>query len=137
LGITTVFSRRRADPAQARVQGRRRPSACQEERMQELVAVVPDLWADHHVVRARAAALDLPGVEHVDASARDLTVRVAYDPARTDEGAIVAALTAAGYPPGEPAASETHRDKAAWTSGPRVTTTNEADLSMSGDYRKY
>lgn len=105
--------------------------------MQELVAVVPDLWADHHVLRARAAVRDLPGVEQVEASARDLTVRVRYDPAQTDDGTIVAALTAAGYAPGEPLAAEAHKDKAAWSAAPRVTTTNATDLSMSGDYRKY
>jgi len=105
--------------------------------MEELVAVVPDMWADHHVLTARAALSDLPGVDRVDASARDLTVRVAYDPAKTGDEAIVAALTAAGYPPGDPAAAEEHKDKPAWSHGPRATSTNATDLSMSGDYRKY
>jgi copper chaperone CopZ len=105
--------------------------------MDELVAVVPDLWADHHVLSARAALLELPGVERVEASARDLTVRVAYDPQATGEAAIVAALTAAGYPPGEPDADEAHKDKPAWATAPRVTGTNATDLAMSGDYRKY
>jgi len=105
--------------------------------MDELVAVVPDLWADHHVLKARAALLDLPGVEQVEASARDLTVRVAYDPQATGAEAIVAALTAAGYPPGEPADDEARKDKPAWATAPRVTGTNATDLAMSGDYRKY
>jgi copper chaperone CopZ len=105
--------------------------------MNELVAVVPDMWADHHVLSARAALSGLPGVESVVASARDLTVRVAYDPGTTGEGAIVEALTGAGYPPGEPAGSETHKDKPAWATAPRVTRTNASDLAMSGDYRKY
>ena len=105
--------------------------------MEELVAVVPDMWADHHVLGARAALDGLAGVERVDASARDLTVRIAYDPAQTGSEALVAALTAAGYPPGEPAEPETHKDKPAWSGGPRVTTTNATDLSMSGDYRQY
>jgi copper chaperone CopZ len=105
--------------------------------MKELVALVPDMWADHHVLTARSALRELPGVEQVEASARDLTVRVAYDPAETGDEAIVAALTAAGYPPGEPAAEDARKDKPAWSAGPRVTTTNVTDLSMSGDYRKY
>jgi copper chaperone CopZ len=105
--------------------------------MDDLVAVVPDMWADHHVLTARAALLALPGVEAVEASTRDLTVRVAYDPATTGEEAIVDALTAAGYPPGEPAGEESRKDKPAWSHGPRVTVTNATDLAMSGDYRKY
>ncbi len=105
--------------------------------MEELVAVVPDLWADHHVLRVREALRDLPGVEQVDASARDLTVRVAFDPVQTGSEAIVEALSTAGYPPGEPADAEAHKTKEAWSGGPRVTVTNPADLSMSGDYRKY
>jgi copper chaperone CopZ len=105
--------------------------------MKELVAVVPDMWADHHVLTSRGALHALPGVERVTASARDLTVCVTYDPDQTGVEAIVAALTAAGYPPGEPAAEETRKDKPAWSAAPRVTTTNPTDLSMSGDYRKY
>jgi len=105
--------------------------------MDELVAVVPDMWADHHVLTVRQALSDLPGVAEVTASARDLTVRVAYDPQATGEEAIVVALTAAGYPPGEPAAGETRKDKPAWATAPRVTGTNATDLAMSGDYRKY
>lgn len=105
--------------------------------MEELVAVVPDLWADHHVLTARDALVALTGVQQVDASARDLTVRVLYDPGATDGEAIRAALTAAGYPPGEPDQAESRKDKPAWAGGPRITTTNATDLSMSGDYRKY
>jgi copper chaperone CopZ len=86
--------------------------------MDDLVAVVPDMWADHHVLTARAALLALPGVETVEASARDHTVRVAYDPATTGE-------------------EESRKDKPAWSHGPRVTVTNATDLAMSGDYRKY
>lgn len=105
--------------------------------MDELVAVVPDMWADHHVLTVRHALLDLPGVEEVAASARDLTVRVAYDPEKTGDGPILEALTGAGYPPGEPAAGESRKDKPAWAAAPRVTGTNATDLAMSGDYRKY
>jgi copper chaperone CopZ len=105
--------------------------------MDELVAVVPDMWADHHVLTAREAVSALPGVEQVEASARDLAVRVSYDPKKTGEDAIVAALTAAGYPPGEPAAAEPHKDNPAWAQAPRTTGTNATDLAMSGDYRQY
>ena len=33
--------------------------------MDELVAVVPDMWADHHVLTVRKALGDLPGVGEV------------------------------------------------------------------------
>lgn len=105
--------------------------------MDELVAVVPDMWADHHVLTARGALRDLPGVEQVEASARDLTVRVVFDPQQTGDEAIVAALTAAGYPLGQPTGEEPRKDKPAWAVAPRVTGTNATDLAMSGDYRKY
>ena len=105
--------------------------------MNELVAVVPDMWADHHVLTVRKALSDLPGVGEVTASARDLMVRVAYDPQATGEEAIVDALSAAGYPPGEPNVDEARKDKPAWGTAPRVTRTNATDLTMSGDYRKY
>lgn len=105
--------------------------------MNELVVVVPDMWADHHVLAARRALRDLPGIEEVGASARDVTVRVAYDPDATDEAAIVAALAAAGYPAGQPVAGEEHTDKPAWAGAPRITGTNATDIAMSGDYRQY
>jgi len=105
--------------------------------MDELVAGVPDMWADHHVLTVRATLMGLLGVEAVETSARDLTVRITYDSRATGEEAIVVALTAAGYPPGEPAAGETRKDKPAWATAPRVTGTNATDLAMSGDYRKY
>jgi len=105
--------------------------------MEELVAVVPDMWADHHVLIAREAVAALPGVGNVEASARDLTVRVTYDAETTGRDAIVAALAAAGYPPGEPPSEEAHKDKPAWSTAPRITDTNTSDLAMSGDYRQY
>lgn len=105
--------------------------------MDELVAVVPDMWADHHVLTVRHALSDLPGVEQVDASARDLSVRIGFDPQTTSSAALIAALTAAGYPPGDLAAGESRKDKPAWATAPRVTGTNATDLAMSGDYRKY
>ncbi|HMK92279.1 MAG TPA: hypothetical protein VK576_04710 [Thermoleophilia bacterium] len=107
--------------------------------MEELALVLPAMWADHHVLAVRDVLSALPGVGHVDASARDFGLRVAFDPAATDAAAITAALTGAGYRPGDlPAGGEPQRDKPAWASaGSRTTTTNQADLAMSGDHRKY
>ncbi len=105
--------------------------------MAEFVAVVPDMWADHHVLLVREALKGLPGIDRIEASARDLTVRVAYDSQQADPETIAAALTTAGYPPGEPAAGETRTDKPEWSAAPRVTRTDPSDLTMSGDYRQY
>ena len=64
---------------------------------------------------------------------------LAYDPAITDPQRIAAALEQGGYRVGEPeetAAPPT--DKPAWSAaGVRVTSTDPADLAMSGDHRKY
>ena len=54
------------------------------------------------------------------------------------QAGALAALTAAGYQPGElPAAGPPHHDKPSWADGPRVTTTDVGDAAMSGDYRQY
>ena len=107
--------------------------------MEELALVLPAMWADHHVLAVRGVLTALPGVGQLDASARDFSLRVAFDPAATGAEAITAALTGAGYAPGDlPAGGEPQRDKPAWASGGgRTTTTNPADLAMSGDHRKY
>jgi copper chaperone CopZ len=105
--------------------------------MEEVVVKLPDLWADHHVLRVRETLVRAPGVAAVVASAKDHEVRVSFDPAATSPGAVVAALAAAGYEAGELPADEARRDKPAWATAPRVTGTNATDIAMSGDYRKY
>lgn len=107
--------------------------------MQELVLEVPGMWADHHVIAVREVLQREDGISVTAASARDATVRIEYDPDRADAKHIATVLEAAGYPPGAatPAASPP-TDKPAWaTAGVRVTTTNPADLKMSGDHRNY
>jgi copper chaperone CopZ len=106
--------------------------------VEQIVLTVPDMWADHHALIARHALAALPGVTEVFASARDLRVTVVFDSGVTDAAAVAAALTAAGYQPGElPAAGPPHHDKPSWADGPRVTTTDVGDAAMSGDYRQY
>ena len=106
--------------------------------MEQIVLTVPDMWADHHALIARHALAALPGVTEVFASARDLRVTVVFDSGVTDAAAVAAALTAAGYQPGElPAAGPPQHDKPSWADGPRVTTTDVGDAAMSGDYRQY
>ncbi len=107
--------------------------------MKELTLTLPAMWADHHVLAVRKVLADTPGIGAVKASARDFTLRVAFDPATISAEAIVAELAAAGYVEGAaPGAGEPESAKAAWMDGgSRATTTNPADAAMSGDYRKY
>jgi copper chaperone CopZ len=107
--------------------------------MEQLALIVPGMWADHHVIAVRGLFRDMEGVDVTGASAMDATLRLEYDPAKTDPQRIAARLEQAGYPAGEaPAADAPPTDKPAWaTAGVRVTVTDPADQTMSGDHRKY
>ena len=107
--------------------------------MEQLALIVPGMWADHHVIAVRGLVREAEGVEVADASAMDATLRLEYDPARTDPQRIAALLEQAGYATGEsPEADTPPTDKPAWlTAGVRATATDPVDLSMSGDHRKY
>ncbi len=107
--------------------------------MEQLALSVPGMWADHHVIAVRGLFRDTEDVQVSGASAMDATLRLEYDPAKTDPQKIAAQLEQAGYPTGDaPAADAPPTDKPAWlTAGVRVTVTDPADLTMSGDHRKY
>ena len=107
--------------------------------MEQLALIVPGMWADHHVIAVRGLFHDEEGVEVTGASAMDATLHLEFDPAKTDPQRIAARLEQAGYPSGDgPAVDAPPTDKPAWlTSGVRVTTTDAADLAMSGEHRKY
>ena len=107
--------------------------------MEELALVLPAMWADHHVLAVHGVLTALPGVQDVAASALRRTVEVRFDPAATDAKAIAAALSGAGYEPGELDPGEAPpKNKPAWALlGKRTTTTDPLDQSMSGDYRRY
>lgn len=107
--------------------------------MEQLALNVPGMWADHHVIAVRGVLQGVDGVEVTGASAMDATVRLEYDPARTDPQKLSAQLEQAGYTVGEAAGAEPPpTSKPAWaTAGVRVTATDPADLAMSGDHRKY
>jgi copper chaperone CopZ len=107
--------------------------------MERLTLTLPAMWADHHVLAVRAALADMPGVADTQASARDFTVQVAFDPTTTTSEAVAAKLAEAGYTPGAaPGAGGGERDDAAWAAGgSRTTTTNPDDAAMSGEHRNY
>ncbi len=111
--------------------------------MEKVVLDVPTLWADHHVLKVRDVLAGLEGVEDVYASSAWRQVLVSYDSARTDQATIEKTLAEAGYPVGE---GETpilvqsdpiHRDPQWGVMGSRVTKTNQADIEMSGEFRRY
>ena len=93
----------------------------------------------HGAVGPDGPVRDEEGVAIAAASALDARVSLTYDPSRTDPQRIAARLEAGGYPAGDPAeTSAPPPNKSAWaTTASRVTTTDPADLSMSGDHRKY
>jgi len=66
--------------------------------MEKLQLNVPDLWADHHVLKVRAALTTMNGVQDVIASSAFRMVALSYDPALVSPGAIMAELDDAGYP---------------------------------------
>ncbi|MBN1484700.1 MAG: cation transporter [Chloroflexia bacterium] len=108
----------------------------------ESVLKVPNLYADHHVLKVREILGQIAGVEEVYASAAFKKVRVSFDPGETSAEALEQALEQAGYGSGEhiycvdpPASKE---DGSFWhTARPRETDTNALDIEMSGDFRKY
>lgn len=111
--------------------------------MEKTVLNLPTLYADHHVMILREALLDVDGVKEVYASSAWKQAVVTFDPKQTDPSAIEGAAVAAGYPVGE---AETPilvkreiigRDPQWEKQDIRVSKTNEADLEMSGEHRRY
>ncbi len=109
--------------------------------MSQLTCTIPNLYADHHVMRVRQTLFQLNGVENVTASAAFKQVVVDFDPAKLSQEQIVNALTNAGYIPGTPSIVERTPDYTpdpAWDSlAQRTVSTNQLDLQMSGEFRKY
>ncbi len=105
--------------------------------MEKLQLNVPDLWADHHVLKVRIILGEMNGVQDVVASSAFRMVSLSFDPAVTNPEAIKAALAFAGYPiaiDGSGVIAESvpvadgKRDPA-WTRlGMRQTKTDERDL---------
>ncbi len=109
--------------------------------MEKVTLTVPAMYADHHVVIVKRLLSPLAGVENVIASSAFKEVEVEFDPAKTNEAALVKALTDAGYAPGKEQVVERTPDYTpdpAWQNlGVRSTTTNPVDNQLSGEFRKY
>lgn len=111
--------------------------------MEKLNLDLPAMYADHHTLQVRQALLALEGVEEVYASSAWKQVLISFDPGKIKPTDIEKALAEAGYSPGRgetPAlvkASKIKRDPQWEILGSRVTETNEADIRMSGEFRRY
>lgn len=110
--------------------------------MKKVTFSIPTMWADHHVLAVREALGHVGGVEEITASAMYKDVVVQYDEATATPDAMVAALKQAGFEiakaPSLPAYPERIEDTSDWFRfQERVTETDERDLIMSGDHRKY
>ena len=65
--------------------------------MEKLQLNVPDMWADHHVLKVRAILTAIPGVQDVVASSAFRMIALNYDPALANPGVIMGTLDDAGY----------------------------------------
>jgi len=104
--------------------------------------LVPDLWADHHVIKVRKALVGAPGVVAVNASSAFKEVAVEYDGTATSPDQLAKLLVGAGYPPATGISLDGKvvygEFDVMWRErGSRATTTNVLDLQMSGDFRRY
>jgi Heavy-metal-associated domain len=116
----------------------------EDNSMEDLVLELPSLYGDHHVLKVRDVLIALEGVGEVYASSAWRHVMVSFDPKKIKASEIEAALSQAGYPPGPGAipelviaSSKIKRDPQWELLGSRVTETNEADIRMSGEFRRY
>jgi copper chaperone CopZ len=110
--------------------------------MERLILSAPAMYADHHVLKVREELFALNGIEDVYASSAWHTVIVPYDPERLAQADIETTMAEAGYGPesATPVLAEWGKrfQDPAWKAlGARVTQTNEADLRMSGEFRRY
>jgi copper chaperone CopZ len=106
-------------------------------RMEKLQFNLPDMWADHHVLKVRTVLDAMDGVQDVVASSAFRMVMLSYDPAVTSAGAIWAAVEDAGYSVATDGAGVLaegipipagHSDPAWVRLGMRQTRTDERDL---------
>ena len=110
--------------------------------MASITLSAPAMFADHHVLQVRQALFSLEGVDDVYASSAWQVVIVSYNPDQVEVPAIERALAEAGYASDKTtpvlAQSGVQEQDPAWhLLGVRATQTNEADLKMSGEFRRY
>ena len=109
--------------------------------MKELILDVPLMFADHHVLKVRELFAGLEGIGDIYASSAWKQLMVSYDPDKLKPAAIEKALAEAGYPVGEETpvlltSSPIKRDPQWEKLAIRSTMTYQAELEMSGEYRR-
>ena len=109
--------------------------------MKELILDVPLMFADHHVLKVRDALSSLDGTGDIYASSAWRQLMVSYDPDKLKPAAIEKALAKAGYPVGEETpvlieSSSIKRDPQWEKLAIRSTITYQAELEMSGEFRR-
>jgi len=110
--------------------------------MENIILDLPAMYADHHVLTVRDALAKLDGLEKVYASSAWKQVMVSFDPKKIKQPAIEEALSNAGFTVGEgqpPILVEFNnikRDPKWELLDIRVTATYEAEVRMSGDFRR-
>lgn len=109
--------------------------------MKRIELNIPALYADHHVTRVKNLLSPLAGVDNVVASSAFKHVVVDYDESKATPESLIKVLTEAGYAPGKEEVLEKSpfaTPDAAWEKlGVRSTETNQVDLQLSGEFRKY
>ena len=109
--------------------------------MNQFTLTIPRLYADHHVAKVRQVLLPMNGVENVVASAAFKQVTIDFDPEKTSREAILDTLARSGYVPGvleQVERTPNATPDPAWeVLTQRMVTTNQVDLQMSGEFRKY
>lgn len=110
--------------------------------MKKIFLEIPSMFGDHHVLAVRSALTSLTGIEELYASSAWKQLMISFDPKKTKQSDIEQALADAGFPVGgeePPVLVETDAVKSdpQWQAlGVRVTQTDEAEVDLSGDFRR-
>jgi copper chaperone CopZ len=111
--------------------------------MEKIILELPTMYGDHHVLAVRDALTKLDGIDEIYASSAWKEIMVSFDPKKIGQSDIEDSLAEAGYPAGEGELpvlvqmDDIKRDPQWATLDVRVSQTNDADLSMSGEFRRY
>lgn len=113
----------------------------EEEGVKNITLYIPRMYGDHHVTTVRELLMGLNGIEEVWTSAAFQQATVTYDSEIVSTEDITAKLESEGYPIGDeqqPEAPPRRKRDPAWDEiGIRMTSTNRADIEMSGEFRRY
>ena len=110
--------------------------------MEKIILDLPAMYADHHVLTVRDTLAKLAGIKEVYASSSWKQVMISFDPKKVKQPLIEEALSNAGYPvgQGEPPMlvefGDIKRDPKWEVLDIRVTETYEAEVQMSGEFRR-